>query len=243
MAEAGQIRPVVVAPTSCCARCPHADVAERTTPANRHGRRQDLEKCEDVPHALTLFQVSLSASVTRGSSVFHKSLKRGQRAPVAFPVVRLLPKKVIHYTKPSGRSSGRRSLAGDRLRCLCIATAGRQYGLAARPAAEAERRARSQELPQRAPLCANVRRPCRTDIWRVVRPSRLLPYIKYVSGKGREPLSVTIFVHLHAHTHSSACRHMSTTTRTRMDTQTAERTCKHIAHRSTDALVHARART
>ena len=66
----------------------------------------------------------------------------------------------------------------------------------------------------------------RADIWRVVRPSRRLPYIKYVSGKGREPLSVTMFVHLHAHTHSSACRHMSTTTRTRMDTQTAERDCK-----------------
>ena len=91
-AEAGQIRPVVVALTSCCARCPRADVAEHTTPANRHGRRQDLEKCEEVPHALTLFQVSLSASITRGSSVFHKSLKRGQRAPVAFPVVsHLLP--------------------------------------------------------------------------------------------------------------------------------------------------------
>ena len=91
-AEAGQIRPVVVALASSCARYPCADVAERTTPANRHGRRQDLEKCEEVPHALTLFQVSLSASITRGSSMFHKSLKRGQRAPVAFPVVsHLLP--------------------------------------------------------------------------------------------------------------------------------------------------------
>ena len=100
MAQAGQIRPVVVALASSCARYPCADVAEHTTPANRHGRRQDLEKCEEVPHALTLFQVSLSASITRGSSVFHKSLKRGQRAPVAFPVVsHLLP---LHQLSGSG---------------------------------------------------------------------------------------------------------------------------------------------
>ena len=72
-AEAGQIRPVVVALTSCCARCPRADVAEHTTPANRHGSRPDLEKCEEVPHEITLFKVARSASITRGRSVFHKS--------------------------------------------------------------------------------------------------------------------------------------------------------------------------
>ena len=106
MAQAGQIRPVVVALASSCARYPCADVAERTTPANRHGRRQDLEKCEEVPHALTLFQVSLSASITRGSSMFHKSLKRGQRAPVAFPVVsHLLPlHQLSSYNPPRGSS-------------------------------------------------------------------------------------------------------------------------------------------
>ena len=76
---------VVLALASGCARCPCADVAERTTPASRHGRRQDLEKCEEVPHEITLFKVACSSSITWGSSVFHKSLKRGQRAPVAFP--------------------------------------------------------------------------------------------------------------------------------------------------------------
>ena len=92
LAQAGQIRPVVVALASCCARCPCVDVAERTTPASRHVRRQDLEKYQQQFLLVVLFQVSLSASITRGSSVFHKSLKRGQRAPVAFGVVsHLLP--------------------------------------------------------------------------------------------------------------------------------------------------------
>ena len=103
----------------------------------------------------------------------------------------------------------------------------------------AERRARSRELPQHATLCANVRRPCRTDIWRVLRPSRLLPYITFVSGKGREPLSVTIYVHLHAHTHSSACRHTRRRRRTRMDTDGRA----HLQTPRTSQQSHTRART
>ena len=110
-AEAAIIRPDVLALTSGCARWPCADVAEHTTPASRHGRRQELEKCEEVPHEITLFKVECSSSITWGSSVFHKSLKRGQRAPVAFPCFsHLLPLHQLLLQRRLGNLAAGRSV-------------------------------------------------------------------------------------------------------------------------------------